>query len=130
MAGDVQLTLAVPGRDELAPAGPLGRMPGDAQPSEFGTAVAAAVSSAELLLTLVSLDPSIGAEYVPSWATSAVALVIAGRSSWARLHAAGEMCRLAGLPVTSAVLVGADRTDESLGVTEPPWAHSSLADLG
>ncbi len=114
------LTLAVPGRDDLAPAGPLGRMPADAQPSEFAAAVAEACRSAELLLTLVTLDPSVGAEHVPSWATSAVAVVTAGRSSWARLHAAGEMIRLAGLPVTSAVLVGADRTDESLGVTEPP----------
>jgi len=40
------------------------------------------------------------------------------------------MSRLAGLPMTSAVLVGADRNDESLGVTDQLEARTSLADLG
>ena len=125
-----QLTLAVPGGDDLAPAGPVGRVSADAQRSEFTAAVQEACASADLLLTLVTLDPSVGAEYVASWATSAVALVTAGRSSWAKIHAAGEMSRLAGLPITSAVLVGADRSDESLGVTDELQARTSPADLG
>jgi capsular polysaccharide biosynthesis protein len=126
----VQLTLAVPGRDDLAPAGPVGRVPADAQHTEFTAAVQEAFASADLLLTLVTLDPSVGADYVASWATSAVAVVTAGRSSWAKIAAAGEMSRLAGLSITSAVLVGADRNDESLGVTDGLAAHTSLADLG
>ena len=125
-----QLTLAVPGRDDLAPAGPVGRVSADAQRSEFTAAVQEACASADLLLTLVTFDPSIGAEYVASWATSAVAVVTAGRSTWAKIHAVGEMSRLAGLPMTSAVLVGADRNDESLGVTDQLEARTSLADLG
>jgi capsular polysaccharide biosynthesis protein len=125
-----QLTLAVPGRDDLAPAGPIGLAPADAQRSEFTVAVQEAAATADLLLTLVTLDPSVGAEYVASWTTSAVAVVTAGRSSWAKIQAAGEMARLAGLTMTSAVLVGADRTDESLGVTDRSWARTSLADLG
>jgi hypothetical protein len=40
------------------------------------------------------------------------------------------MMRLAGLPLASAVLVGADRTDESLGLTERSSALSGRADLG
>jgi len=124
----VRLTLAVRDRDDLAPAGPVGRVSADAQRSEFTVAVQEAVAAADLLLTLVTLDPSVGAEYVASWATSAVAVVTAGRSSWAKIHAAGEMSRLAGLSMTSAVLVGADRNDESVGV--PDRAHTSLADLG
>ena len=83
-----------------------------------------------MLLTLVTLDPSVGAEYVASWAASAVAVVTAGRSSWARVQAAGEMSRLAGLPMSSAVLVGADRADESLGETDRLHGRTSLADLG
>jgi hypothetical protein len=34
----------------------------------------------------------------------------------------GEMVRLAGMRLASAVLVGADKTDESLGVTHTPPA--------
>ena len=92
--------------------------------------MSSACASADLLVTLVTLDPSVGAEHVATWATSAVAVVTAGRSSWAKIHAAGEMMRLAGLPMTSAVLVGADRTDESLGVTERSSALSGRAGLG
>jgi capsular polysaccharide biosynthesis protein len=125
-----QLTLAVPPRDDLAPAGPVGRASADAQRSEFTAAVQQAVADADLLLTLVTLDPSLGADYVASWAIRAVAVVTAGRSSWAKIQAAGEMSRLAGLSMTSAVLVGADRNDESVGVTDRPWARTSLADLG
>jgi hypothetical protein len=32
----------------------------------------------------------------------------------------GEMIRLAGMRLASAVLVGADKTDESLGATHTP----------
>jgi hypothetical protein len=78
----------------------------------------------------VTLDPSVGGDYVASWATGAVAVVTAGRSSWAKIQAVGEMSRLAGLPLTSAVLVGADRTDESLGVSDRLQSRTSLADLG
>ncbi len=129
-AGGAQLILAVPDRDDLAPVGPVGPAPADAQHSEFTAAVSNACASADLLLTLVTLDPSVGAEHVATWATSAVAVVTAGRSSWAKIHAAGEMMRLAGLPIASAVLVGADRTDESLGVAERSSALSGPAGLG
>ena len=89
-----QLTLAVPEGDDLAPAGPVGQVSADAQRSEFAALVQEAVADADVLLTLVALDPSVGAEYVASWAASAVAVVTAGRSSWARVQAAGEMSRL------------------------------------
>jgi capsular polysaccharide biosynthesis protein len=125
----VQLALAVPDRDDLAPVGPIGQAPADAAHSEFTAAVRNACASADLLVTVASLDPSVGGEHVATWATSAVAVVTAGRSSWAGIHAAGEMMRLAGLPLASAVLVGADRTDESLGVSERSSAHAARADL-
>jgi capsular polysaccharide biosynthesis protein len=129
-ARGAQLILAVPDRDNLAPTGPVGQDPTDAQRSEFTAAVSNACGSADLLLTLVTLDPSVGAEHVATWATSAVAVVSVGRSSWARIRAVGEMMRLAGLPLSSAVLVGADRTDESLGVTERPGVLYGRAELG
>ena len=40
------------------------------------------------------------------------------------------MIRLAGTSLTSAVLVGADKTDESLGMTQHPGALASAGDLG
>ena len=47
-------------------------------------------------------------------------LVTAGTSSASKLHAAAEMIRLAGLPILSAVLLGADKTDDSIGTWAPP----------
>ena len=126
---DAHLILAVPDRDDIAPVGPLGSAPAEGQRSAFTEAVGNACASADLLLTLVTLDPSLGAENLATWATSAVVVVTAGRSSWARINAVGEMIRLAGTSVTSAVLVGADKTDESLGVTQHPGALTGISDL-
>jgi hypothetical protein len=55
-----------------------------------------------------------------------VVTVTAGQSSAARINAVGEMVRLAGLPLISGVLIGADKTDESLGV--PPAAQEADRD--
>jgi capsular polysaccharide biosynthesis protein len=110
-----RLILAVPEPDDVAPVGPLGRVSRQGQHSPFTEAVADACASADALLTLAPLDPSIGGEHLTSWATDAVAVITAGRSSWTKIHAAGEMIRLAGTHLISAVLVGADTTDDSLG---------------
>jgi hypothetical protein len=40
-----------------------------------------------------------------------------------------EMVRLAGVPLLSAVVIGADRTDESVSLTYPPQAPTG-PDLG
>ena len=126
-----QLTLAVPEGDDLAPAGPVGQVSADAQRSEF-----AAAGPGGLRLTRTCCShwwPSIPRSAPNTWRAgpaSAVAVVTAGRSSWAKVQAAGEMSRLAGLPMSSAVLVGADRADESLGETDRLHGRTSLADLG
>ena len=126
---DARLTLAVPDRDDVAPAGPLGRPLAEAERSAFTAAVTNACASADLLFTLVTLDPSLGGEHLATWATSAVVVVTAGRSSWARIHAVGEMVRLGGTSLTSAVLVGSDKTDESLGVPQHLGAFAGTGDL-
>ena len=82
----------------------------------------AACDSSDVLLTLVPLDPAFGGEHLATWATDAVVVVTAGQSSWTKIHAAGEMIRLAGTRLISAVLVGADKDDESLGDTYSPEA--------
>ena len=89
-----RMTLAVPDRDELAPVGPLDRRPAQAPRSQFSEEVAKASASADLVLTLVTLDPALGGEHLLTWADTAVAVVTAGQSSWTKVHAAGEMIRL------------------------------------
>jgi capsular polysaccharide biosynthesis protein len=122
-ADGAQLVVAVPGRGEAAPAGPVHRGLAPAGPGGDGPAgkeLAEAYAAADYLFTLVTLDPSLGAEYLPGWATDAVVTVTAGESSWEKLHSAGEMVRLSGTRLVSAVLIGADHTDESLGATPAP----------
>jgi capsular polysaccharide biosynthesis protein len=127
---DAHLTLAVPDRGDIAPVGPFGYFPPEALRTEFTDAVRDACASADLLLTLATLDPALGGEHLTTWTTSAVVMVTAGQSSWARIHAVGEMIRLAGVSLTSAVLVGADKTDDSVGMRQHPGAFVRAGDLG
>ena len=73
--------------------------------------------AADVLLVLVPLDPSGGSEHLASWAGRAVAVVSAGESSATRINAVGELIRLAGVTQLPAVLLGADRNDETVGAT-------------
>jgi hypothetical protein len=116
---DARLLVAVPEPDDVAPIGPFGRH--SPQPrGSLGEAIAAACAASDLLLTLAPLDPALGGEHLATWAADAVAVITAGRSSWTRIHAVSEMARLAGTRLVSAVVVGADKTDESLGMSYPP----------
>jgi hypothetical protein len=119
-ADGMDLTIVIPHPDDIIPIGPLHRTSPQAHPALDAEALAGACASADLLLTLVDLDPALGAEHLATWATDAVAVVTAGRSSATRIHAVGEMTRLAGTNLVSAVLIGADPADESLGITAPP----------
>jgi hypothetical protein len=113
---DVSLTVAVPDGDEVVPTGPLGIRPEQAGLSAFASELAAARDSADVLLTLVALDPSLGGDHLTTWAADAVVMVTAGRSSWTKIRGVSEMIRLSGVRLVSAVLVGVDKTDESLGL--------------
>ena len=118
------LTVIVPDPADVVPVGPLQPSTGRIRAAE---PVIAASASADLLLTLAALDPSVGGEHLAGWAHSAVAMVTAGESTAARINAVGEMIRLAGMSVISGVLVGADKTDESLGVLSTPEDDGSAA---
>ena len=112
---------AVPDPAEFAPVGPLRPLSPRAE-TAFAGELDAVCASADLLLTLITLDPSVGGEHLATWAADAVVVVTAGRSSWTKIQAVGELIRLAGTRLDSAVLVGADEADESLGVTLTPQA--------
>jgi Mrp family chromosome partitioning ATPase len=71
--------------------------------------------SLEVVLVLATLDPAVGAEHLAAWAEETVVVVTAGRSSAAKVRTQAEMIQAAGMTLLSAVLVNADRDDQSLG---------------
>jgi capsular polysaccharide biosynthesis protein len=123
-AEGTQLTVAVPEEDDVLPTGPLPGRPGQVRAAE---PLAAACASADLLLTLAVLDPSLGGEHLAGWASGAVVVVTAGKSSAERIRAVSEMIRLSGTSLVSGVLIGADKSDESLGLTLTPDADRVAA---
>jgi capsular polysaccharide biosynthesis protein len=123
-------TVAVPDRDDVAPVGPLRPVTSTAGPAQAEHALSASYASADLLLTLVTLDPALGGDHLATWATNAVVVVSAGESSAERIHGVGEMIRLAGTRLDSAVLIGADKSDESLGLTPRPDEQAGIGLLG
>ena len=113
---DARLTVAVPEQDDLTPVGPLRTSSSRPRGAPGGEALAARVAEADVLLSIATLEPALGADFLATWATDVVVMVTAGKSTGPRIHAVGEMVRLAGTRTASAVLVGADNGDESLGV--------------
>jgi capsular polysaccharide biosynthesis protein len=113
--GGLQVVVAVPDPDDVLPSGPMRASSGSAQqlapPSD---SLLSACRQADLLITIAELDPALGGDHLATWATDAVALFTAGRTHGGRAYAVGEMLRLADLRVTG-VVIGADKTDESLG---------------
>jgi capsular polysaccharide biosynthesis protein len=134
---DRMLVVAVPEPDE-AQMGPFGRSQWLTTPSKNTTKLAGVCRSADLLLTLAPLEPSLGGDHLASWAQRATVIATAGAASAERIRAVGEMIRLAGVELVSAVLTGADKTDESLGAVPAPspaahdharfWSAATVAD--
>ena len=123
-------TVAVPDRDDAAPVGPLPPFSSPAGPAQAADALVASDVPADLLLTLATLDPAVGGDHLATWATNAVVVVSAGESSAERVHAVGEMIRLAGMRLDSVVLTGADKSDESLGLAPRPDEQVGMGVLG
>jgi hypothetical protein len=88
-------------------------------PAQANAALVTACSAADLLLTLATLDPAFGGDHLGTWTANAVAVVTAGESSVEKVYSVGEMLRLAGTRLDSVVLIGADKTDETLGAVDP-----------
>jgi hypothetical protein len=80
-----------------------------------GKGLASAYRAADVVVTLASLDPALGGDHIGTWASAAVVLVTAGECTATGLGATAEMVRLAGVSL-SAVLLGADKNDDSVGV--------------
>lgn len=125
--GGKPIVVMVPDADEVAPVGPL-RPPAAAHSKKVNEQLADACSQADFVLSLVTLNPAFGGDYLGTWATDAVAVVTAGKSTVTQIQAAGEMIRLAGVQLSSVVVVDADKTDETLGVA--PREHRSVSSPG
>lgn len=116
----VQIVVIVPRAEDVAPVGPLGSHTSPEGYAEADASVVSACAGADIVLSLVTLDPASGSEHLATWATDAVAVVTAGKSSEVRIHAAGEMVRLAGIRLGSVVVLDADEGDESVGAACQP----------
>ena len=79
---------------------------------------------ADLVLALVEIDPGLDVENLTSWVDRIVPVVTAGRSSAELLETIGELVRAVGLELPFAMMVGSDRTDESLGLLEASETRS------
>ncbi|MGA3219919.1 MAG: hypothetical protein ACLPXU_00260 [Acidimicrobiales bacterium] len=78
--------------------------------------------STQFMLVLADLDPAVGAHYLSDWVAEAVVVGTTGRSSASKVRANAEMLEVAGVTVASAMLVAADRNDESVGeAPNQPW---------
>lgn len=125
-ADGMHIVVVVPEASDVAPVGPLRSHTSPAGNTQADEALANVCARADLVLSLVTLDPASGGEHLATWATDVVAVVTAGQSTAVRIHAAGEMIRLAGARLDSAVVIGADKSDESLGVIDTAYSPASL----
>lgn len=73
-------------------------------------------NEADVVLSMATLDPGLGAWHLSDWASVAVVVVTVGRSSEDVLRSACRMLRAASLEVHSVILVGADGDDETVGL--------------
>ena len=118
----VAIMVLVPDREDIAPVGPL---PNSSLVSaKVDESLAQAAAQADLVLSLVTLNPAFSSDYLKTWATDAVAVITAGESTATRINATGELVRLAGTRLRSVIVLDADKNDESLGAVtalyQPP----------
>jgi hypothetical protein len=73
-------------------------------------------SSPHVVLVLTTVDPATGAGHLTQIADEAIVVATAGRSNATSIRSVSELLRSAGVKVRSAILVGTDRNDDTLGL--------------
>lgn len=109
------IVVVVPAANDVAPVGPLWSHTSREGYTQADESLTVACADADLVLTLATLDPAFGGDHLATWASDAVAVVTAGESTVVRIHAVGEMVRLAGVSLGSVVVLDAEKKDESIG---------------
>ena len=104
--------LVVPEMGREVETGPLSHVKSD---SAAQSAIATAYAGADVFLVVASFDPALGGDYIATWATEAVVVLTAGKSSTTKIQSVGEMLRASGIHGISAIVLGADRDDDSVG---------------
>ena len=107
IAGSPEVTLLTP----ALPGGP--DEAGRHKPTRTG------LGQADAVVVLATVDAASGAWHLATWASQAVVTVSAGGSSAERINAVAELLEAANITVDSAVLLGADANDDSVGIPEP-----------
>ncbi|WP_405057691.1 hypothetical protein OG474_33855 [Kribbella sp. NBC_01505] len=122
-----RISVHVPGKDSLPPEGCYLRVGDNNRPAGSGDVqLDAAWEAADLVLSLTTLSPALGADHLGSWSARAAVVVTSGRSSSTKIRATGDMLRLAGLEIDSAIVLHADKTDEGIGVAEAEAAPTAV----
>jgi len=107
LAEGLELTLLVPNKPWEED------RPGD---SLDGLGTIGELASADAVLVLATVDPALGAWHLRRWASEAVVTVSAGESTMHHVGAIAELLSAAGVTITSAVLLGSERTDDTPGL--------------
>lgn len=85
-------------------------------------------TSPEVVLVFSSLDLGIGASHLATIADEATVVITAGRSSAAEIRSTAELINAAGLDLRGAILVGADKNDESVGLVKTSGKGKRVTD--
>jgi hypothetical protein len=120
VAGQLDLTVAIPEDSVVPPSGPIRRNSAAVSPGGADPELEHAYHSADVLVTLLTIDPGLGADHLRTWARDAVVILTAGKPSATKIRTTAELIRLSGTALVSAVVVGADKLDDSLGVLAFP----------
>lgn len=88
------------------------------QSDKEGLAPSEVLDTSDTVMVLASIDLGLGAHHLARWATRAVVFVTAGRSTATTLRSVADLLRVAGVELDSAILVGSDRNDDTLGLFE------------
>jgi len=99
---------------------------GSVDDTDLDTQILQLRQQADLVLTLTTLDPAVGAFHLAAWAQTAVAVAAVGHTKVETLRAAAQMIRSAGINLGSAALVGTDKNDDTAGLPDLPQVPSHV----
>lgn len=85
-------------------------------------------SSPHVVLILATVDPATGASHLAGVADEAIVVTTAGRTNATAMRSTAELIRSAGVKVRSAILVGTDRNDDTLGLVRENGDAAPLSD--